>query len=91
MNEAVRRGLLQQAGLTAGDLDWLDALDWNDAAVPPANSSNEADYRRREAALNRAVQNLDYKARGELPEGRMAAAIGAKLADLRDPDEDDDR
>jgi hypothetical protein len=82
--------MLRQGGLTADDLAWLDELGWNDAAVPPADASNAADYRRREVALNHAIQNLSFKERGESREGRMAAAIGARLADLRDPEDDND-
>jgi hypothetical protein len=90
MADAGKLELLRQGGLTADDLAWLDALGWNDAAVPPANASNAADYRRREAALNHAIRNLAFTERGESREGRMAAAIGARLADLRDPEDDSD-
>jgi hypothetical protein len=89
MIDTTNHRLLQQEGLTTDDLAWLDTLGWNDAAVPAADASNAADYQRRESALNRAIQHLNFKERGESREGRMAAAIGARLADLRDPEENE--
>lgn len=79
---------LRSEGATAGDLAWLDGIGWDDAAVPPASAKVAEDYRRREAALNRAVAHLTFAERGESPEGRLAAAIGARLADLRDPEDE---
>jgi len=76
------------ADLTQADNDWFAAHHWDAAAIPPANADNAADYRRREAALNAAIAHLSVTERGESREGRLAAAIGARLADLRDPDDD---
>jgi hypothetical protein len=90
VTDATIHQLLQQQGLTTGDLAWFESLNWDDAAVPPADPANEADYRRREAALNRALESLSFSEKGESREGKMAAALGAKLADLRDPEEDED-
>lgn len=89
MTDATIHALLQKHGLTPADLAWFDRIGWNDAAVPPAEASNAEDYRRREAALNRALDHLTFAERGESREGRLAAALGARLADLRDPDEED--
>jgi len=83
--------LLQREGMGASDFAWFEALNWDDAAVPPADPANEEDYRRREAALNRAIDHLTFSERGESREGRMAAALGARLADLRDPPDAEDK
>ncbi len=74
--------------------DWLSSsfalASTSDAAVPAPKDAGEAEvYRRREAKLNAAVSSLTYAERGESPEGRLAAAIGARLADWRDGDEDE--
>lgn len=79
------------AGLGADDMAWLDRLGWKDSAVPDVRSEVElADYRRRERALNAAVAHLSFAERGESPEGKLAAAIGAKVADWQDKGEGDE-
>lgn len=84
------RARLAAAGMGADDLRWLDSLGWSDAAVPPVKSEADAEaYRRREAKLNAAVASLTYAERGESVEGKLAAALGARLADWRDADEDE--
>ena len=56
----------------------------DDARVPKPRAGEIADYRRREAALNASVAALTFAERGESSEGRLAAAIGAKIADAQD-------
>lgn len=86
--EARARSLAAGAG--PGDLAWADELRWSDAAVPPVGSEAQAeDYRRRERAFNAAVAHLSFAERGESPEGKLAAAIGAAIANWGDRDEDE--
>ncbi|WP_294536960.1 hypothetical protein [uncultured Rhodoblastus sp.] len=80
---------LELAGLSATDLAWFDSFDCDDARVPVPRPGEIADYSRREAALNAAVKALTFAERGEAPEGRLAAAIGARIADARDPEEEE--
>ncbi len=84
------RGRLAAAGLNAEDLAWFDQHGWNDADIPPPEPNEVPAYERREAALNFAVADLGITERGRSLEGKVAAAIGARLADLRDGDEDTD-
>jgi hypothetical protein len=73
------------SGISAADTAWLDALGWSDAAVPPVkNETDLADYQRREQKLNAAVAHLSFVERAESPEGKLAAALGAKIADWGD-------
>ena len=87
--DAQSRERLQRAGLTGADLAWIDSFGGNDSAVPKPRPDEIADYRRREAALNASVAPLTFAERGESPEGKLAAAIGAKVADVLHPDEDE--
>ena len=87
--DAQLREKLQLAGLTGVDLAWIDSFGGDDAAVPPPRPDEIADYRRREAALNAAVAPLTFAERGESLEGKIAAAIGAKIADALDPDDEE--
>ena len=89
---AESRARAAAAGLGPDDMAWLDGLRWSDSAVPPvAGEGQVADYRRRERALNAAVAHLTFAERGESPEGKLAAAIGAKIADWQDKADDEDR
>jgi hypothetical protein len=88
MDSALRERL-QRAGLSGADLVWIDSFGGDDAAVPKPRPDEIADYRRREAALNSSVAPLTFAERGESPEGKLAAAIGAKVADALDPDEEE--
>ena len=83
------RERLQRAGLTGADLAWINSFGGDDAAVPPPRPNEIADYRRREAALNASIAPLTFAERGESAEGKLAAAIGAKVADALDPDEEE--
>jgi hypothetical protein len=75
---------LAKLGLSEGDLSWFDKLEWNDANVP-APAAHEVDaYGRREAALNADIARLGVLEKGATLQGRLAAAIGARLADLKD-------
>ena len=88
---AESRARAAAAGLGPDDMSWLDRLGWSDAAVPSIGGDSQlAEYQRRERALNAAVAHLTFAERGESPEGRLAAAIGAKIADWRDQSEGDD-
>lgn len=88
MPEAALLMALKDHGLTAQDIAWFDALDWDPAAIPPAEPGQVADYRRREAALNAANDGMTFAERGEALAGKLAAAIGARVADATDDDED---
>lgn len=81
---------LRRAGLSAEDLAWFESFGWDDKNVPPPRPQDMADYRRRETALNASIAGLDFVERGASPEGRLAAAIGARLADARDAAEGED-
>ena len=87
--DAQSRERLRRAGLTGADLAWINSFGGDDAAVPKPRPDEIADYRRREAALNASVAPLTFAERGESPEGKLAAAIGAKVADVLDPDEEE--
>lgn len=84
------RARLLAAGLGGEDMAWLDALDWNDAAAPPARSEAEVEaYKRRERILNTAISALSFAERADSPEGRMAAALGAHAANWADREDDE--
>ena len=87
--DAYLKERLEMAGLSAADLAWLESFGCDDARVPAPRPEEVADYSRREAALNAAIQALTFAERGEALEGRLAAAIGARIADARDTDEDE--
>ncbi len=92
---AESRARVVAAGLGAADLIWLDGIRWDDAAVPAVESDGQLqDYRRREQALDAAIAHLTFAERGASVEGRLAAAIGARIADWRNgavADDDDGR
>jgi asparagine N-glycosylation enzyme membrane subunit Stt3 len=81
---------LSKSGLTGDDLEWFDSLEWRDTNVPPPAPDQVERYKRREAALNADIANLGVMERGSTSQSRLAAAIGARLADLRDRADDDD-
>jgi hypothetical protein len=84
------RARLAAVGVRKDDVAWLESHGWNDAAIPPVtNSEDEEAYRRREAALNAAIVGLSFTERGQSIEGKLAAAIGARLADWQDGNEDE--
>lgn len=90
MTQQDTRARLAAAGASQDDLSWLENLGWSDAAVPaPKNAAEVEAYRRREAKLNAAIASLTYAERGESLEGKLAAAIGARLADWRERDEEE--
>ena len=86
--DALMRECLEMAGLAAADIAWFDSFGCDDSRVPAPRPEEVADYARREAALNAAIAALTFAERGESAEGRLAAAIGARVADARDEDED---
>jgi hypothetical protein len=87
--EARRR--LTAAGMGEQDVSWLQSCKWSDAEVPPIGSDAEDQaYRRREERLNAAISDLDVTERGDSLEGKLAAAIGARRANWRERDEDED-
>ncbi len=78
---SLARERLMKAGMADEDVSWLDARRWNDAAIPPVMWPCDTDlYRRREALLNKAIQELGAAKRSESLEAKLAAAIGARLA-----------
>ncbi|MCI4677184.1 hypothetical protein K9U39_13050 [Rhodoblastus acidophilus] len=82
--EPAMRERLMMAGLTEADIAWFDAFNCDDARVPKPRADEIADYRRREAGLNASIAALTFSERGESGEGRLAAAIGARVADAQD-------
>jgi hypothetical protein len=83
------RARLAAAGMSGEDLAWLDRHGWNDADIPPPATDEIEAYERREAMLNSAIAGFGVSERGESLEGKLAAAIGARLANLRERDEVD--
>lgn len=81
MDERMKERLVQ-FGLSTGDIAWFDSFGCNDARVPVPRADEIADFRRREAVLNAGIAGLSYSERGESREGRLAAAIGARVADV---------
>lgn len=88
---AEARARLLAAGADKNDIAWFEGLGWNDAQAPAVrNDADLADYRRREEKLNASVAHLSFAERAASPEGKLAAAIGARIADWSDRDESDD-
>ncbi|MDB5643063.1 MAG: hypothetical protein JWN07_2380 [Hyphomicrobiales bacterium] len=81
---------LQLAGASPADIAWFASIGWSDANVPEIEPADVADYERREAILNATLKAETFAERGESLAGRLAAAIGARLADLREKQEEDD-
>lgn len=82
---AQARARVSSRGMNAADIAWADAIGWSAAAVPPVGGAGEAaDFERRERALNAAIAHLSFAERGASPEGKLAASIGAALAEWRD-------
>lgn len=85
------RARLLAAGATRDDLAWFEGLGWSDAGVPQVGGDAAlADFRRREEKLNASVAHLSFAERAASPEGKLAAAIGARIADWNDRNETDD-
>lgn len=88
---AEARVRLLAAGAGKNDLAWFEGLGWSDARAPAVrNDADLADYRRREEKLNASVAHLSFAERAASPEGKLAAAIGARIADWSDRDDNDD-
>jgi hypothetical protein len=88
MTEHQRLAPTLEAELSAEDAAWLRRQGWNDAALPPIASARDAErYARIEAAIGKAMKGSSFAERGESAEGRMAAALGAHLANWRERDE----
>jgi len=81
---------LSKSGLTSDDLAWFDSLEWRDTNVLPPAPDQVEQYKRREAALNADIANLGLLEKGSTLQSRLAAAIGARLADLRDRGDGED-
>ena len=89
--QAEARARLALAGLSVSDLKWLNEIDWKPASVAPIESSAQMDdYVRREAMLNASIARLTSTERGISFEGRLAAQVGAKIADWRERGESED-
>jgi len=78
------RARLAKSGLTGDDLNWFDSLEWRDTNVPPPRPDEVDQYKRHEAALNADIANLSVLEKGATLQSKLAAAIGARLADLQD-------
>lgn len=84
------RQRLTAGGMSGEDLAWLDRHGWSDADIPPPSMDEIEAYERREGKLNSVIAGLGFSERGQSLEGKLAAAIGARLADLRDRGEEDE-
>jgi hypothetical protein len=89
MSDLTLRDAMRLSGASAKDLAWFDSIGWSDSNVPAAEAASLADYERRETMLNACVDGLTFAERGNAQAGRLAAAIGARIADFRDRQEDD--
>lgn len=88
---AEARARMLAAGANKDDLAWLDAMGWNDSNAPKVRGEADlADLKRREAMLNAAVAHLSFAERAASPEGKLAAALGARIADWSDRGEADE-
>jgi len=88
---AALRARLSAAGLGDIDLQWLEHLGWEDGAIPAIESDEQrADYTRREGALKTSATGRTFAERAEMIESKLAAAIGARIADWDDRSEDED-
>ncbi len=63
-----------------------NSLAWRDTKVPPPTPGQVDQYKRREAALNVDIAKLGMLERGSTLQSKLAAAIGARLADMREGD-----
>lgn len=89
INEA--RARLLAAGAGEGDLAYFDSLGWDDSQTMPVKTeADAADLKRREEMLNAAVAHLSFAERAASPEGKLAAALGARIADWSEGEENDD-
>lgn len=88
---ATLRTALTLAGFSPDDLRWLDGFGWRIDQTPAIeNEAQRQAYERREAAIAASAAHLTYAERGASPEGRLAAMIGARLADWRERGGDDE-
>lgn len=88
---AEARARLLAAGANKGDLAWLDGLGWSDANAPRVRGEADlAELKRREAMLNASVAHLSFAERAASPEGKLAAALGARIADWSERGDGDD-
>lgn len=90
MPDADLRDLLQLAGASPADLAFFESIGWDPARIPPVEPGMLEDYERREALLNSTLKGETFAERGDSPAGRMAAALGAQIADFRDRAEGED-
>jgi hypothetical protein len=82
---------LSKAGMPSRDLSWLAGLDFKPAAIPAIASQAEYDaYARRNAALTAAMDHLTFAEKAAAPESMLAAVLGARMADFRDREEEDE-
>ena len=85
------RAHLSASGFGESDLQWLDRLGWEDAAVPPIKSDQQrAEYTRLQAALVGHTGGRTFAERATLLESKLAAAIGAHVANWDDRGEDEE-
>jgi hypothetical protein len=78
---SLTRVRLSKVGMGEEDVSWLEARRWNEAAIPPVMWPCDTHvYRRRKALLNKAIEDLSVTERSASLEAKLAAAIGARLA-----------
>jgi hypothetical protein len=79
-----------EAALTPADARWLESIGWSDAKVPPVETAADAErYARIEKQIAHAIAPLSFAERSDSLEGRLAAELGARLADWREAADDD--
>jgi hypothetical protein len=88
-NLASVKNALLNAGMRDDDLAWLDNFGWSPSKIPAPTAVELSDYKRREFLLNKSILYLGIVERGASLQGKLAAAIGAHLANLRDPDDEE--
>lgn len=89
MSDLPLKEALSAHGAGAEDLAWFDSFGWDPAGIPAATPRDMAAYQSREALLNKTLGGLTFAERGNSEAGRLAAAIGARIADLKDEVDDD--
>ena len=90
MTELTLRDRLVASGAPEADIAWFDQIGWDPARVPPLREQDVMAYRHRIDLLTGLVDSLTFAERGNSDAGRMAAAIGARVADYEDEQDGDE-
>ncbi|MGL5734157.1 MAG: hypothetical protein ACRCYS_04745 [Beijerinckiaceae bacterium] len=92
MIDASMRSKLEAAGVPLADVRWLERFGFRDDAMPAVADATEAEaYRKRIASLTASVAALTFPERAASPQSRLAAALGARLADWEDQQAGEDK